>query len=129
MNGVKYRFPTKEAICSLNSKLSLPATGLEQDWEIELADRTRVSEFLALLDNKNLDDDEKFALMALTIASFDEALNAEINRHSDSEKIKKILCENRDHFQWLIEYWSCGDTEDEEELFAVSRMMREIKDA
>ncbi len=33
-------YPTKQALTALNRALHLPATGREQDWDIELAGRT-----------------------------------------------------------------------------------------
>ena len=52
--------------------LSLPATGREQDWEIELADPSRIGDMLAL-DWTVLTFDERCALASLLIGSFEEA--------------------------------------------------------
>jgi len=54
--------------------LLLPTSGKEQDWDIELADAIRLDEFLNVLDHQHLSDDQKHALMALIIASYDDFL-------------------------------------------------------
>lgn len=37
-------FINRDFIAFINDNLKLPATGIEQDWEIELADCSRLSE-------------------------------------------------------------------------------------
>jgi hypothetical protein len=63
---------TIEAITSLNRALHLPATGREQDWDIELEDMNRVGEFIGYLADHPLNDDEKRALMALIVSSLED---------------------------------------------------------
>lgn len=62
-------YPTKEAMAPLNRALNLPATGREQDWDIEAADPYRAGEFVAYFETHALDRDEKRALMALVSGS------------------------------------------------------------
>lgn len=64
----------KEDIDYLNKLLNLPARGDEQDWDIELADPARLSEFLATFKAYNLTLSVKKAFLALIIASYDDLL-------------------------------------------------------
>jgi hypothetical protein len=51
----------KNSIGRLTGMLRLPATGAEQDWEIELADPSRVDEFVALFRRAELDSPDRTA--------------------------------------------------------------------
>lgn len=64
----------KEDIDYLNKLLNLPASGDEQDWDIELADPARLSEFLATFRAYDLTLSVKKAFLALIIASYDQLL-------------------------------------------------------
>lgn len=73
----------------LNDKLHLPATGMEQDWELELSDSNRISEFVAYLEGGNLDGECQEAMVGLILASFNEA----IHRGEFSEIIWRKFCD------------------------------------
>ena len=66
---MELRFPTAQAISRLNRELHLPASGHEQDWEVELADPNRLDEFVAYYSSSDLSDDERLALLSLIVAS------------------------------------------------------------
>jgi len=78
-------FLNQSAIRKVNELFSLPAPGKEQDWEIEMADASRRSEFFDVLRSNALTDDPDVhaAVAALFIASADEAITAE--QFSDAE--------------------------------------------
>lgn len=46
----------------INRLLNLPTTGKEQDWEIELADPTKIDEMLDVLELSNIDFETKVRL-------------------------------------------------------------------
>jgi hypothetical protein len=72
---------TKEAIENLNKKLNLPIlTPYSQDWEYEQADSSRVQEFMTYYENSVLTNNEKFALMALIVSSYDDYLSEGIQQ-------------------------------------------------
>lgn len=87
---MEYFFLTSEAIAKVNVLFSLPATGSEQDWEIELADPTRTGEFFNALElNIALGDkDIEAAIAALFISSADEAISSDIFPFELESKIK-----------------------------------------
>jgi hypothetical protein len=73
---MQLRFITRAASESLNASLGLPARGTEQDWDIELADASRVEEFLDCLERLT-NEDERFALLSLIVASADSRLDSD----------------------------------------------------
>lgn len=106
----KGRYPTAAAIEQLSLDLGLPNVG--QDWEIEAADSHRVKEFLDYYDTQQLNDDERFTLMALIIASFDERLRT---GQDDllQDRIVARLTAKFDVLNYLVQHWAMPDETDE----------------
>jgi len=71
-----WRFPTAEAIESLAQRFHLPNHPNMQDWEWEVADPSRINEFVAAYKGGELNDDERFVLMETIIQSFEECGSA-----------------------------------------------------
>lgn len=66
-------YPETRAIEILNRTLPLPASGREQDWDIELSDYNRIDEFIRFYRLRCIDFDVKMALAALIISSFEDS--------------------------------------------------------
>ena len=83
-----YFFLTREAIIQVNQMLNLPASGKEQDWELELANPDRIEEFLQLLISNRLSrlPDVEAAVAALFISSADEAISKGTFSKQDNDK-------------------------------------------
>jgi riboflavin kinase/FMN adenylyltransferase len=73
-----YYGPHQTAVARLNQLLDLPASGREQDWEIELADPERLPEFLDAFESASLTMEERAALGALIVGSVDAVDGPEI---------------------------------------------------
>ena len=118
----------KEIIKHLSKELSLPYIGIEQDWDIEMADSNRITEFIKFYKESNLCDDKKVAVMALILSSYDDLLN-ENNLVIDDRcnEIKSILESERVIFIDLINYWSLSNEVEEDNLFRITLLMRNIK--
>jgi len=73
-----YFFLSQTAIGRVNAMFRLPASGKEQDWEVELADPERRQEFFdaLTLDALAHDPETEAAVAALFIASADDAIGA-----------------------------------------------------
>jgi hypothetical protein len=69
MREPPYLYPTPGSKEMLNRLLRLPATGDEQDWEVELADPARIAEWLALFEAAELDLEARSALALLLLCS------------------------------------------------------------
>jgi hypothetical protein len=117
---------SSKAIIFLNKELKLITKGDEQDWDLELADSGRIEEFILFYKSTLLDDNEKIALMALILASYDDYLN---NR-SHSIVIWNLICEilkpDKLIFGELIKYWSLENITDENDHFNITPYIREI---
>jgi len=117
----------KDAIGYLNRKLSLPSTGMEQDWEIELANLNRIEEFILFYRGSLLNEEEKKALMALIIASYDDYLNEKNSNNVRFENdIFKLLNEDKKLFKELIVYWSVPRENNPEDYFKITPFIRSV---
>lgn len=105
----------KEDITYLNKLLNLPATGDEQDWDIELADPARLSEFLVTFKALALTPSVKKAFLALIIASYDDLLQYDPDEDDFYwTSIKRIIePESQEHLA-LLQYWAFGNLQIEE---------------
>jgi hypothetical protein len=124
---IQSRFVTAAAREHLSQLLNLPSTG--QDWEIEHADPSRLGEFLSVYEQQPLDDDHRFALMELVIASYDELLSQGQSNDEAWERIRRHLCERFALHEYTIQHWSLPDeipNETPEGNFAVTGRMREL---
>lgn len=118
----------EEIIKQLSKSLSLPFTGTEQDWEIEMANSNRINDFLKYYQQNDLSSDEKVALMSLILASYEDFLN-ENNLKIDVRwnEIKSILESERVIFVDLIDYWILDNENIKDNLFRITPLLRNIK--
>jgi hypothetical protein len=90
----------------INILLNLSATGVEQDWEIELADASRVDEMVDVFEAQaELDMEGKCALALLIISSMEEAHEAGILKNSSVEKMANMLLKNPAVHAKMNFYW------------------------
>ncbi len=119
---------TKKAIESINQKLSLPFTGVEQDWEVELANSDRVDEFVACYKSTKLSSEEKKALMSLIFASYNDFLNErEIDKSELWFEIALLIQSDRDLFKELLSYWRLDGETSPENYFKITPLVRAIR--
>lgn len=123
-----WRVPTKEAIEALATRFGLRNDSVMQDWEIEVADHTRLDEFLAAYEGGGLSDDEKFVLMQTIIESFEDSARRGGDLVSDPrwQRTLGVLERNLSLHAYSIWYWSCPDAESQDQLFYASPFIREI---
>lgn len=99
----------------LNKLLALNSTGLEQDWDVELANKDRITEFIAIFHNNVLTLPERHALVSLIIASYDDYLNYVGNVEIQNkiwDKIKTILDMNKGDYNDILAYWALSTKKD-----------------
>jgi hypothetical protein len=122
---IQPRYPTAAAIERLTEMFRLPPGG--QDWEIEVADAARLGEFLDGYERQPLGDDERFTLMELIVASYDELLEGGgQDRPEDWARVRLHLLQRFDLHGYTVQYWSLPDEDDPENGFAVTGRMREV---
>ena len=123
----KYRFPTADAIKKLATRFRLPSGPDMQDWEWEVADCSRIDEFLSVYESEPLSDDERFTLMEIIIQSFEDlASGCNLVSEPRWKRTMGILETNIALHAYSVWYWSCQQAEDEDEAFHVSPFMKEI---
>jgi hypothetical protein len=118
----------KEIIEQLSKELSLPYTGIEQNWDIEMANSNRINDFLEYYQQNNLSVDKKVAVMSLILASYEDFLNESDLAIDDRwDKIESMLKSKRVIFVDLINYWTLCNEVDEDNLFRITPLIRNIK--
>jgi hypothetical protein len=102
----------------------------DQDWEICSADPARVRQFLTVYQSEpSLIEDEKFTLMELIVASFDELLQAGPNNDDLQDAICEAIFADFELHAYTVYYWcqwNRGDNPPAEEQFAVTPFMRRV---
>lgn len=127
MEDASPMYLTKEAIENLDTKLCLPNLDqFSQDWEYELADSSRILEFITFYEQHDLTKDEKFALMALIISCFDDYLSEGEGPGEVWNQIRYYLLKDYQIHINKIRYWSLEEEDDIENCFSVTPLMREI---
>ena len=101
----EYYGPTAEAEYAINQIMNLPATGKEQDWEIELSDPERIDEMLDILENKILDLENQSALSLLLIGSMEEAGKSGMLHNRQIQRAFKFFQENNKVRGRMCFYW------------------------
>jgi len=91
---------------SLSKKLNLKSRNTNMDWDLEFSDYERIEEFIYFFNEEKLSDDEKFLLIALIFASFDDAIlkTSQMNIILFS-KFMKILKSNYTLVKPILDYW------------------------
>jgi len=126
MEDITPLYLKREAIENLYKKLNLPTLGpYSQDWEYELADSSRIIEFLLFYEKHLLTNDEKYALMALIISSYDDSLSEGNTQENVWNKIRINLLKDFKLHKNTISYWALEENE-LEDCFSVTPLMREI---
>lgn len=118
----------KGAIEKLSKRLNFPFTGVEQDWAVEFADPKRLNEFIKYYQEEGLNQDEKIALMALILSSYNDLLDMQDKIQLEfGDQIKKMIIGGAVDFSELINYWSLEDETETEMLFKITPFVRQIK--
>lgn len=97
--------PKADAELIINELFNLPASGKEQDWEIELADPERIDEMLDVLELNEMNFDCKSALCLLIVSSIEEANEAGMLNDLHVQRVSKIFSMNYDLREMMWFYW------------------------
>jgi len=122
------RFVVPAARERLNAHFGFMPDPRMQDWEIEFSDGARLREFIDSYITLDLDDDERFALMALIVASADDALDFDHALDDLWPQIHKLLVSDRDIHASTIHYWCCPDAASTDEQFLITPRIRAVWD-
>ncbi len=98
-----------------------------QDWAIMAAVPEKIELFLNAYENDtNLTDDDKFTLMELIIASFDELTTEDLENNCNWLICQNILKRDFVLHKDTLEYWSQFEAENENEMFKITLYIRKI---
>lgn len=114
-----------DAIVRLTVALRLRVTEGGQDWELEVSDWERTAEFLDYYETQPLDDEERYCLLELIIASFDDYLRIQGPDERMTARVRRHLIESFEAHRNTVKYWACL-TEPETTGWAITPFMREL---
>jgi len=120
-----WRHPTRTAIDSLALRFGLPNTLYMQDWEIEVADASRLDEFITAYRSGDLDEDERFTLMETILASLDELGDAAAI-DPRWETVRDLLESNVALHAYSIWYWASSEADEPDEQWHITPLVRPL---
>jgi hypothetical protein len=94
---------------------------------VELADPSRVGEFLEVYETAPLTADDRVALMALILASVDRYLGVEEQAPEEWARIAVLLTDHRALHRETTSYWACDGTDDPEGWFSLTPLVRAVR--
>ena len=119
-----FRCGTREAIAKLAEKLNLPNDFTMQDWSYTAGNPNDIEKYISHYD-LTTDEDEKFVLMELIIQAIeDQEVQALFTKYWNL--IKPVLEKDFDIHKYTIHYWSCFDSENMEDCWKVTPLMRQL---
>ena len=104
MRDISYRFSTTSARIQVAAKLGLHYDHLWQDWEIEVANSSKIDEYLNLYASLK-DEDEKFVLMQIIFQAIND-LDELVEIACYWDKIHPMLVEEYLLHRFTIRYWA-----------------------
>ena len=108
----------------LNKVLKLPAKGDEQNWDIEMADKNRLMEFINAFKNNYFAIEQKYAVVALILASYEDYLNNFIDVNEKIWlQIVKIIELDKGQYNDLLNYWALSG-EKSSDLYSITLKVR-----
>lgn len=120
----------KDTVKAVATILKINYTGYEQDWFVEFADTNRLSEFISVLNNKQLSFPETYAILSIVIASYDEFL---YKQKDDNQKIwneiVKAIDKDKTGYMDILNYWALWNEKDTENIFTITPLIREYLQA
>jgi hypothetical protein len=125
-HDIKDRWVTGDSASRLSSALGLPTHPHMQDWELVSADPHRLGEFLDLYERGGLSDDDRFALMALIVSSFDDWLQVDGADEAVIQRVRRHLVADFGMHERTIHYWCLLEESDLGNVFHATPFMREI---
>ena len=117
------QWANKKEVAELNELFEFNATGREQDWELEMADPSRIAEFLDAYITATINTPQRVAVMELIVASFDDLLSSGADDAELWAAVEEHLLSNVDLHRRTIARWSDGEP-DEDNFPIVGRMQR-----
>ena len=107
----------------------IPPDKFDQDWRFTAGDSENTENYIDFYHKNILSVHQKKEMMNMIIQGFDDLIaegRESVLLDQSWNKIKTILVAEKQLYYQDIIYWSCLDTELEEDRFYVSKYMREL---
>jgi hypothetical protein len=123
---VQKRCVNRESTTRLSRLLNLAIDPYVPDWEVECADVTRIEEFIGLYERTDLSEEDRFALMALIVCSFDHWLRDGGADETIVQQLRRQLLGDFNLHRSTVHYWCLPEEPDLDNGFCATPFMREI---
>lgn len=117
--------PTTDARRALAARLSLPYSDSMQDWEWEIADSSRLAEFVAVYEREPLNAMEQFSLMEIIVQCAEDLAESPQGASAWSD-VERLIYVRPDLHLATVRYWACLEADEPEQAFRVAPKMREL---
>jgi hypothetical protein len=126
MENQYVRYPSGASEQKLSKRFGLYWDNDTQDWELIVSDSGRIIDFIKVYQNELDNDDDKFTLMGLIIASFDDIAPKFDKANSELWEICKTILEKECYLHYsTITYWCLLENEPDD-TFPISLLMRKV---
>ncbi|MEK6235500.1 MAG: hypothetical protein N2C14_12400, partial [Planctomycetales bacterium] len=117
----------KQSIKGLVAKLGFPPPGpYTQEWDCEVADASRCTEWLSAYEKTDLNDEEKFTLMKIIVESLNDVVSAETITNQDFLTFRALVVRDYDLHKSTVDDWADWEQDDLEDSYAIAPLMRKI---
>lgn len=120
------RYSQRKSIDKLSRRFHLRTDPQMQDWEVEVSDPKRVMDFVNAYGDTDFDDDDRFALMALIVASLDDAIAQGLDVVETWNRVVPLLRRDAGLHASTLSYWSRGDDPNPHHQFHVTPWIRVV---
>lgn len=96
-----------------------------QDWTYTIVEPERIEDYIQAYDTSVRNEDTKFSLMEMIIQSLTDQENEDIMMEK-WKKVKVLLNKDFDLNKYTIYYWCCWDSDDLDDCWEVTPLMREF---
>jgi len=119
------KFPNTNARVALAKRLNLAYLENMQDWEYEVADISRIDDFLNTYDLNDITEDERFLLIEMLFQSFEEA--DDLEKDTRWYRTLSLVENNLDLHTQTVLYWANG-VESLEDSWNITPFVRNLRD-
>lgn len=119
------KFPNTNARVALAKRLNLAYLENMQDWEYEVADISRIDDFLNTYDLNDITEDERFLLIEMLFQSFEEV--DDLEKDTRWYRTLSLVENNLDLHTQTVLYWANG-VESLEDSWNITPFVRNLRD-
>ncbi|EFF82415.1 hypothetical protein HMP0015_2138 [Acinetobacter haemolyticus ATCC 19194] len=119
------KFPNTNTRVALAKRLNLAYLENMQDWEYEVADISRIDDFLNTYDLNDITEDERFLLIEMLFQSFEEA--DDLEKDTRWYRTLSLVENNLDLHTQTVLYWANG-VESLEDSWNITPFVRNLRD-